>query len=291
MFTIMGATGRVGGQIAARLLRAGEPVRAVGRSKEKLAGLAAAGAEVKVGDAGNASFLADSFRASEGIFTMMPYDLAAPDFHAQQRSYGEAIAQAVRDSGVHHVVALSSVGAELAAGNGPIACLHDQERRLGAIDGVHLLFLRAAYFFENFADAMPMIREQGVVADAYAPDVLLPMVATADIAGVATQALRLRDWKGTVVREVLGPRELSYAEATRIIGERIGRPDLPYVQMEYAAWADVLVAAGMSPSVAEVLADLARAINEGTVRATAAGDHASSMTSRFEDYAERLVSA
>ena len=153
MFTIMGATGRVGGQIAARLLRAGEPVRAVGRSKEKLAGLAAAGAEVKVGDAGNASFLADAFRGSEGIFTMMPYDLAAPDFHAQQRSYGEAIAQAVRDSGVHHVVALSSVGAELAAGNGPIACLHDQERRLGAIDGVHLLFLRAAYFFESRASS------------------------------------------------------------------------------------------------------------------------------------------
>jgi len=61
--------------------------------------------------------------------------------------------------------------------------------------------------------------------------------------------------------------------------------------MEYAAWTDVLAAAGMSPSVADVLAELARAINEGRVRATATGDHASSMTSRFEDYAERLVSA
>jgi hypothetical protein len=28
----------------------------------------------------------------------------------------------------------------------------------------------------------------------------------------------------------VGPRDLSYAEATRIIGEKIGKPELQYVQ-------------------------------------------------------------
>jgi hypothetical protein len=35
---------------------------------------------------------------------------------------------------------------------------------------------------------------------------------------------------GYTVREVLGRRDYSMSETTRMIGESIGRPDLPYVQ-------------------------------------------------------------
>jgi uncharacterized protein YbjT (DUF2867 family) len=48
-----------------------------------------------------------------------------------------------------------------------------------------------------------------------------------DIRGsVAAKALQTRDWHGVVVRELLGPRDLTYAEATRIVGKRIKKPDL-----------------------------------------------------------------
>lgn len=60
------------------------------------------------------------------------------------------------------------------------------------------------------------------------------MIATRDIADVAARALRQRDWRGVVVRELLGERDLTFAEATRIIGARIGKPDLSYVQFPYA---------------------------------------------------------
>jgi uncharacterized protein YbjT (DUF2867 family) len=45
MITVTGATGRTGSKIATRLLHAGGPVRAVGRSAARLAELADAGAE------------------------------------------------------------------------------------------------------------------------------------------------------------------------------------------------------------------------------------------------------
>ena len=51
MITVMGATGRTGSKVAAQLLHAGQPVRAVGRSAGRLAELADAGAEPVVGDA------------------------------------------------------------------------------------------------------------------------------------------------------------------------------------------------------------------------------------------------
>ena len=76
------------------------------------------------------------------------------------------------------------------------------------------------------------------------------MVATRDIADAAAKALKARDWKGVVVRELLGPRDLSYAEATRIIGEKIGKPDLRYVQFSYADQVQATVQAGFSESFA-----------------------------------------
>ncbi len=49
MITLMGATGHTGKKITEALLKAGEQVRALGRSESKLAELKRAGAEVLIG--------------------------------------------------------------------------------------------------------------------------------------------------------------------------------------------------------------------------------------------------
>jgi uncharacterized protein YbjT (DUF2867 family) len=72
------------------------------------------------------------------------------------------------------------------------------------------------------------------------------MVATRDIADAAAKALSARDWKGVVVRELLGPRDISYAEVTPILGEKIGKRDLRYIQFSYDDQAKGLVKAGLS---------------------------------------------
>jgi len=59
------------------------------------------------------------------------------------------------------------------------------------------------------------------------------MVPTRDIADAAAKALSARDWKGVVVRELLGPRDISYAVVTRILGEKIAKRDLQYIQFSY----------------------------------------------------------
>ena len=47
------------------------------------------------------------------------------------------------------------------------------------------------------------------------------MIATKDIARVAMGHLLERDFSGKVVRELLGPRDVSLSEATQIIGKKI----------------------------------------------------------------------
>src|SRR5262245_34964090 len=220
MISVMGATGHVGGETVRRLVEAGEKVRALGRSKGKLAELA--GAEAMAGDAVDPAYLTSAFRGADAVFTLLPPDLQSRDYRALQDRQGEAALKAIRDSGVRYVVLLSSVGADQASGTGPIAGLHAQEERLRGLDGVNVLALRPGYFFENFYGSLPGIKHQGVLGDAVAPGTVLPMIATRDIGAAAAQALRSRDWSGFVVRELLGPRDLTQPEVARIIGERIG---------------------------------------------------------------------
>ena len=60
MITVMGATGHTGKKITQALLKAGEKVRALGRTESKLAELKSAGAEVLVGDTNDAVNFAGS---------------------------------------------------------------------------------------------------------------------------------------------------------------------------------------------------------------------------------------
>jgi uncharacterized protein YbjT (DUF2867 family) len=112
------------------------------------------------------------------------------------------------------------------------------------------------------------------------------MIATADIAAVAANALKARDWKGVVVKELLGQRDLSHAEATRIIGESIGKPDLEYVQFSDANEINALVNSGLSESFATLYVEMTRALNNGALRPTRNGDNTTSTP--FEEFAVEL---
>ena len=291
MIAVMGATGHTGGRIAELLLEGGQRVRALGRSLDKLSKLESAGAEVLAGQADDATFLARAFRGADAAYTLLPPDVQASDSRARQDQQGEAIVKALRESRVPHVVFLSSVGADQASGTGPIAGLRAQEERLRGLAGANVLLLRPGAFFENFHQVLGLIKHQGINGDSVAPDVALPMIATRDIAVAAAKALQARDWNGVVVRELLGPRDLTHAEATRILGERIGKPDLKYVQLPYADMARALMQMGISESFAGLYVEMTRAFNEGRVKSREGRGPGNTTPTRFEDFAAELARA
>jgi uncharacterized protein YbjT (DUF2867 family) len=291
MITVMGATGHTGQVVSGALLSAGEKVRALGRSADKLHALQKAGADVATGDANDSAFLTEAFRGADAVYTLLPPKPQSPDYRADQDQVGEAIVRAVRESGVKYVVFLSSVGADQPSGTGPIAGLHAQEERLKSLGGANVLLLRPAVFFENSYATLGLIKHQGINGGAVAPDLAVPMIAARDIGVVAAKALVARDWKGVVVRELLGQRDLSYAEATRILGERIGKPDLKYVQFGYADMAKSLVQVGLSENVAGLYAEMSRAFNEGKIKARQGRNPETTTPTRFEQFADQLAQA
>lgn len=291
MFTVMGASGHTGRRITETLLQAGERVRALGRSATKLPDLEHAGADVMIGDATDASFLAEAFRGADAVYTLIAPDAQSPDYRAAQDAHGNAITAALRQSGVPNVVFLSSLGGELPSGTGPIAGLHDQEQRLRRLQGVNVLVLRPTYFFENFYETLGLIKHQGINGGAIAADLPMAMIASRDIADVAARALRNRSWKGLVVRELLGERDLTQVEATRILGAEIGKPDLRYIAFPYDDYQAALVQAGLSPSVATLYTEMARAMNDGTIKSLEGRTPQNTTPTRFEDFARDLAHA
>jgi uncharacterized protein YbjT (DUF2867 family) len=291
MIAVMGASGHTGKKIAEALLVAGETVRAIGRSEVKLAGLKRAGADTLIGDVIDAGFLTNAFRGADAVYTLLPTDRQSFDYRGRQDMEGEATVRAIRKSGVRRIVFLSSLGAELSEGTGLIAGLHAQEERLTQLDGTHVLFLRPASFFENFYDSLGLIKQQGIVGDSVAAGLAIPMVATRDIADAATKALIVRGWKGVAVRELLGPRDMTYNEAVRLLGMRIGKPDLQYIQFSYDDMAQALVQAGLSESFAGLYTGLTRAINEQTIKSSQGRTPDNTTPTRFEDFVSELAKA
>lgn len=292
MITVMGATGRTGSRICQTLLEAGVPVRALGRNAERLASLATRGAQIAVGEPNDAAFLTEAFRGSEAVYTLLAYGPDTEDYRHQQAAQGEAIIQAIRASGVRRVVFLSSVGAEVPSGTGPIISMHDQEQRLRQLPPeVDVLMLRSGALFENLYGALEIVRAHGCYSDAVAPDVPVPMVATQDVADAASRSLLEHDWQGVVIREVLGQRDISYAQATRLLGAAIGRPDLPYVPVSPQELEGALRDAGCSASVAACYAELGEAISSGRVRAQERRSPANTTATPFEDFAQAWAEA
>jgi uncharacterized protein YbjT (DUF2867 family) len=291
MIVVMGATGHTGKGIAQAVLKAGRKLRVLGRSADKLADFAKQGAEVQAGDASDAAYLARAFRGADAVYTLIPPNPTAPDFPAYQDRIGEATARAIRESGVKHVLFLSSVGAQHASGVGPIAGLHRQEARLAAIDGLNAVFLRPAYFMENVYAVLGMIKHQGINGGAIAGDVPFAAIATRDISDAAAPLLLSRDFRGAGVRELLGPRDYTNEELTKILGAKIGKPDLAYVQFPYDAFSGALQQMGLSKSIADLYADMSRGFNEGRVRPVEGRNARTTTPTTFESFADELAAA
>ncbi len=77
---------------------------------------------------------------------MIPPNLAAANYREYQAAVSESLATALGHAGVRHAVALSSIGAQLAEGAGPVSGLHHFEQRLRLVPGLNVLFLRPATF-------------------------------------------------------------------------------------------------------------------------------------------------
>ena len=280
MYVILGASGNTGSIIANFLLLKGEKVRVVGRDPGRLQRFVRKGAEAFTSDVSDAAALTKAFRGARAAYLLLPPITSRED----QERESDAIAKAVKDSGLRYAVNLSSYGAHVPEGTGPVAGLHSSEEKLNAISDLNVLHLRAAYFMENNLAAIGMIQDMGIFGHALLPDLKLPMIATPDVGTYAAQRLLDLDFSGKQTRELLGERDLSMTEATAAIARGIGKSDLKYVQFPYDQVQQVLEQTGMSPKKAAVYIEMFESINNGVLAAQERRSRENTATTSFEHF-------
>jgi uncharacterized protein YbjT (DUF2867 family) len=267
MYVVTGATGNTGKVVARTLLAKGQPVRAIGRSAERLQSIAAEGAEPWVADLTDESKLAGAFRGARAVYVMVPPEMASDNYRAYQDRVTNSIAAALEGAGVAHAVSLSSVGADKNSGTGPVVGLHNLEQRLNSIAKLNVLHVRAGYFMENTLAQIPTIQKMGMAAGPLRPDLKVPMIAARDIGAYAAEAMLKADFGHGETRELLGQRDLSMAEVASILGRAMGKPDLKYAQVPDDQFRAAMTQFGGSRNIADLILEMAAALNSGYMRA------------------------
>jgi uncharacterized protein YbjT (DUF2867 family) len=259
-YVVAGVTGRVGSTVASELLKHGERVTVIVRDEARGRDWARRGAEVASGSLIDRSFVSDVVRDTDGFFTLLPENVAPDDFHGSRQRMADAIAGAVHDSGVPHVVMLSAIAAVLPDGNGPAKDLHYCENQLRACSAT-LTALRACYFQDNVASVLTPARQAGIYPN-FLPsaDVAFPMIATRDIGRLAAAALTSPPPKSEVV-DLFGPT-YSVRQVAEHLGAALGKT-LAIVNIPPEGHMTALMQAGVPQQIAEAVAEMFAAFSAG----------------------------
>ncbi len=284
MIVVAGVSGHVGSVAAKELLAAGKPVKVLVRDSQKGLAWSKQGAEVAVASLENQEELTRALRGASAFFVLLPPNPTAPDFYGWQRETAAKIGAAVKASAVPHTVLLSSIGADLDAGNGPVKGLFHLENALRA-SGTTLTAIRAGFFQENIVGSIGAAKHAGIYPS-FAPsqDLEMPMIATRDIGKlVAAELLRKPD-KHEII-DLHGPA-YSARQLAGKIGAALGKA-INVVEIPPAGHVAALVQAGIPQQMAESYAEMYAGF--GTGKIVPKGDRFVQGTTAIDEILPQLV--
>ncbi len=248
-FTITGSLGNISKPLAENLIAAGHQVTIISSDEAKVKAIEALGATAAIGSVEDVAFLTKAFSGKDAIYTMVPPNFGASDIRGFISETGEKYAKAIKASGVKHVVNLSSIGAHLDGGTGPIAGLHDVELTYSQLDGVAVKHLRPAFFYINFLGNIDMVKHAGVLGSNYSAETPLVLVHPNDIAAVAAEELQ-HDFTGKSIRYIASD-ESTAGNIAKVIGEAIGKPELPWIEFSDEDALQGMMQAGLPEAMAK----------------------------------------
>lgn len=260
---VLGATGTVGSKVSEILVNEGHQVTLIARHTEKLEKFRSLGAEIIAGDVNDVETLTNAFKQADSAFLILPDNVKAENTRLYQRQVTGNLIKAIEESGIRHIVNMSSLGSHMHEGNGMMAGTGEQEVRLNQLANVNVLHIRSAYFMDNFLRTRSLVKNQGINSTVADGDHAIPMIATRDVANVIAGHLANLDFQGKSVEPVMGPKDYTYREFTSIIGQAIGKPALPYVQIPVEKAKEVFLGNGFSEDFVDNLIEMGTAVKTG----------------------------
>ena len=262
-YVITGSTGHISKPITIALVKAGHTVTVISSNQERVKEIASLGAKAAVGSIEDVAFLTKTFSGADAVYTMVPPTYTPQDWKAYIGQIGKNYAEAIKNNSIKYVVNLSSIGAHMADGCGPVSGLHRAEVALNTLEAVNIKHLRPAYFYYNLLNNIGLIKNMGIIGSNFGiPDKKFTLVSPGDIAEVAVQALLSLDFTGHSVQYIASD-EVSTDDIATTIGKAINKPDLKWVTFTDEQALQGTLQAGLPEELAKNYTEMGHAVNTG----------------------------
>jgi len=289
-YVITGGAGHISKPLALKLMEAGHEVTVIGRNAEHLNELTDKGAKAAIGSVEDAAFLEKAFAGADAVYTMVPPNYATNNLKAYIASVGKRYAEAIAANKIKYVVNLSSVGAHMKEGAGPVSGLYYVESALNALADSNILQLRPAYFYYNLFGQVPMVKNMNLVGSNFGGNDKLMLTDPRDIAEVAADALLKLDFKGKSIRYIASD-ERTGDEIASVLGTAIGKPDLKWVEFTDEQAVGGMIQAGIPEELAKNYGEMGHAIHSGEFTRDYWQNRPQLSKTKLEDFAPQFAQA
>jgi uncharacterized protein YbjT (DUF2867 family) len=256
--TVTGSLGNISKPLTTQLVKAGHQVTVISSSADKAEAITALGAIPVIGSVDDIAFLTGAFKGADIIYTMIPNNFSAANYRQYIGGVGKNYAEAIKAAGVTKVVNLSSIGAHIDGGTGPISGIHDVEQIYKQLDGVAIKHLRPAFFYTNLLANIDMIKHLGFLGANYGDNSRVVLVHPNDIAEVAAEELQ-SDFTGTSIRYISSD-DRTTNEIASVLGAAIGKPDLKWVDFTDEQALQGIQQAGLPAEIARNYVEMGTAV-------------------------------
>jgi uncharacterized protein YbjT (DUF2867 family) len=291
-YVVTGSLGHIGKRLSEALIKAGNGVTVITSKPEHTSKIEAQDAKAAVGSVDDVKFLTRTFTGADAVYTMVPTKFDAPDVKQWHEQMGKNYVEAIKAANVKHVVNLSSIGAHMAEGAGPVSGLFRTEAALNTLSGVNIVHLRPAYFYHNLLVNIGLIKNMNIMgANFGVKDKKFGIAHPDDIATEAAEELIRLNFKGHTIR-YFASDDVSTDEIAKTLGRAVGKPDLKWVVFSNEQALQGMLAAGLSEELAKNYVEMGTAIHSGKMYSDYWKNHPQTLGKiKLEDFAKEFAAA
>lgn len=262
-YVITGGAGNISKPLTEKLLKAGHDVTVISRMMENIRSLMGLGAKPAIGSVNDTAFLIKTFTGADAVYTMVPPNYATNDMKASIAEVGKNYTEALKATNVKYVVNLSSVGAHLPDGIGPVSGLYRVEQAMNGLKNINIKHLRPTYFYQNFLGNIDMVKNMNIIGGNFGgADFKMLLSDTNDIAEVAFEELSTLNFTGHSIRYI-GSDERSTDDIAKVLGDAVAKPQLPWIIFGDEDAFGGMVQMGLPENVAKNYVEMGHAMQTG----------------------------
>jgi uncharacterized protein YbjT (DUF2867 family) len=285
---ISGSLGNIGKPLTAQLVKSGHDVTVISSTADRKDAIENLGAKAAIGSVSDVDFLSKTFTGADALFAMTPPNMGGVNIIKNTTDAGAAFAKAIQETKIKRVVMLSSIGADLPTGNGPIAGLYNIEKIYEKLD-VSITFLRAGYFYFNFFNDIPMIKGAGIMGANFPASNSIPLVHPEDIAAAAAEELQ-KTQEGKNIRYIISDVKTP-SEIVKAFGSAIDKPELPWIEFTDEQYFGGMTQAGVPEEMAGLYTEMGTGLRNETIAADFLNNDGNATGKiKLEDFAKEFAS-